>query len=428
MYLTKMVIAHSIRHPEHSEGSPKPGTVPQSRKSLAMFGMTYGWHKKMRRNMQLINRNHCVVTGHNDLEHLHTMENFPVFMGCVHSSKADDVEVDMRWSISQASGLIHLEHLIPLEVLYPESHGSGGIGVLWDKHHKAFASFLNRMSPISVLEIGGAHGILSKEYRAFETIPWTILEPNPSPVDGCAARFIKGFFDDKFSYDDAFDTVVHSHVFEHIYEPGQFMQHLSGFMAKGQHLIFSLPNLQVMLERKYTNCINFEHTVFLTEPYIEYLLAQNGFRLLKKEYFMDDHSIFYATIRDETVKSIPLEAGLYDKNKQLYQDYVAYHEALIKELNQKIEESTQPVYLFGAHVFAQYLIAFGLDTSKIVSILDNDPNKQGKRLYGTNLMVQSPSVLREVDSPAVILKAGVYNQEIKEDILGNINQAVSFYE
>ena len=70
--------------------------------------------------MQLINRNHCVVTGNNDLEHLHTMENFPVFMGCVHSSEVDDVEVDMSWSISQASGLIHLNHLIPLDVLYPE--------------------------------------------------------------------------------------------------------------------------------------------------------------------------------------------------------------------------------------------------------------------------------------------------------------------
>ena len=378
--------------------------------------------------MNLIERTQCVISGNDDLEPVYSFTNFPVFMGCLNQPETADLKQDMSWWMSRSSGLIQLKALLPLEVLYPESHGAGAVGALWDKHHKTFANFLNRMSPASVLEIGGAHGILSKEYRAFETIPWTILEPNPSPVDGCVARFIQGFFDDKFSYDDAFDTVVHSHVFEHIYEPGQFMQHLSGFMAQGQHLIFSLPNLQVMLERKYTNCINFEHTVFLTEPYIEYLLAQNGFRLLKKEYFMDDHSIFYATIRDESIKPIPLQAGLYDKNKQLYQDYVAYHEALIKELNQKIEESTQPVYLFGAHVFAQYLIAFGLDTSKIVSILDNDPNKQGKRLYGTNLMVQSPSVLRDVDSPAVILKAGVYNQEIKEDILGNINPAVSFYE
>ncbi len=143
---------------------------------------------------------------------------------------------------------------------------------------------------------------------------------------------------------------------------------------------------------------------------------------------MDGHSIFYAAVRDPSVRPSELPQYLYEKNKQLYMDYVRYHEELIKDLNRKISDSAQSVYLFGAHVFAQYLIAFGLDTSRIVSLLDNDPNKQGKRLYGTNLMVQSPRVLRDVNNPSVILKAGVYNQEIKEDILGNINTFVTFLE
>jgi len=378
--------------------------------------------------MKLIKRNQCVVTGKSDLEYLHGFEKFPIFMGCLNSPEGEDVAVEMSWSVSRGSGLIQLNHLIPLDVLYPESHGSGCVGALWDKHHKAFANFLNHMSPSSVFEVGGAHGILAKNYRQLANIPWTILEPNPSPVEGCQARFIKGFFDANFSYREAFDMVVHSHVFEHIYEPDQFMRHLSGFMDAGKHLVFSLPNLQVMLERKYTNCINFEHTVFLTEPYVDSLLAKHGFRLLTKEYFMDDHSIFYAAVRDSSVKPLELPLGLYEKNKQLYLNYVRYHEGLIEELNHKICDATQPVYLFGAHVFAQYLFAFGLDTSRIVSLLDNDPKKQGKRLYGTSLMVQSPKVLRDVANPVVILKAGIYNQEIKEDILQTINPNVVFWE
>jgi hypothetical protein len=206
------------------------------------------------------------------------------------------------------------------------------------------------------------------------------------------------------------------------------MQHLSSFMSEGQHLVFSLPNMQVMLDRKYTNCINFEHTVFLTESYIDFLLAAHGFRLVAKEYFLEDHSIFYAAVRDSHVKSATLPVGLYEKNKQIYLDYVLYHETLIQDLNRRLAESINPVYLFGAHVFAQYLIAFGLDTSHIVSLLDNDPKKQGRRLYGTTLMVQSPNALREVPDAVVILKAGVYNQEIKADILGNINSTVVFLE
>jgi hypothetical protein len=378
--------------------------------------------------MNLIARTHCVISGNDDLEPLFSFPDFPVFMGCLDQPESSDLKQDMNWLISVGSGLIQLKSPLPLDILYPESHGADAVGSLWEKHHQAFAQFLSKVQPSSVLEIGGAHGILAKEYQQLSQIPWTILEPNPSPVEGSNARFIKGFFDDSFSFTEPFDTVVHSHVFEHIYEPDEFMRHLSGFMNSGKNLIFSLPNMQVMLERKYTNCINFEHTVFLTEPYVEYLLAKHGFRLLKKEYFLDDHSIFYATVRDSTVKPVALPEGLYEKNKQLYLEYVTYYKELIKDLNSRIANTNQPIYLFGAHVFAQFLIAFGLETTRIVSLLDNDPKKQGKRLYGTNLNVQSPKALRDVKNPIVILKAGVYNQEIKDDILENINKGVTFFE
>lgn len=378
--------------------------------------------------MKLIERQRCAVSGTADLEHLHTFSRFPVFMGCMDQPEADDLKEDMAWWISRSSGVIQLKQLIPLDVLYPESHGAGAVGALWEKHHHAFAQFVNGVAPSAVLEIGGSHGILARNYKAFASIPWTILEPNPSPVEGCDARFIKGFFDDRFVFDEPFDAVVHSHVFEHFYEPDQFMRQLAGFMKPGRHLVFTLPHMQVMLERKYTNCINFEHTVFLTEPYIEFLLAKHGFRLVHKQYFMDDHSIFYATVRDAGVRATTLPAGLYDKNRKLYLDYVDYHVKLIEDLNRKIRAAQRKVYLFGAHVFAQYLIEFGLDTGRITCLLDNDPKKQGRRLYGTSLRVSSPKILREVDKPIVVLKAGVYNDEIRNDILKNINPATTFLE
>ena len=378
--------------------------------------------------MQLIERKRCEISGNADLLPLYNFTKFPVFMGCTDQPESSDLKQDMAWYISPSSGLIQLNKLLPLNVLYPESHGAGVIGSLWAKHHKAFADFLLQSTPSSVLEVGGAHGILAVEYRQLGQVPWTILEPNPAPIDGCDARFIKGFFDESFKYSDHFDTVVHSHVFEHIYHPDVFMRQLAVFMNPGKKLVFSLPNMQVMLEKKYTNCINFEHTVFLTEPYIEYLLAKHGFKLLSKEYFMEDHSIFFSAVRDESVEPIPLVKGLYEKNKKLYYDYITYHSELIVDLNANLNQTSQPIYLFGAHVFAQYLIKMGLQTKNIANLLDNDPNKHGKRLYGTNLIVKSPAILSEVKDPIVILKAGVYNKEIKNDILNNINSTTVFLE
>ncbi len=377
--------------------------------------------------MEVLERTVDVIEGTNT-EQIHQLENFPVFMGCVDQSPSKDLKANMSWQISTSNGFLQLKELIPVEVLYQSSHDAGSVGNIWMEHHQAFAEFLKQYSPRVVLEIGGAHGILSRNYQALDTAcDWTIIEPNPVPSEGVKANFIKGFFNENFAFEQEVDAIVHSHVFEHVYDPQVFMRNITAFLPEGKHLVFTLPNMEVMLNRKYTNCINFEHTTFLTEPYVELLLSQHGFRVLQKEYFRDDHSIFYGCVREDDVPLKKLPGGLYQKNKQLYQDYVKYHQQLIAELNEKIESlNGESLYLFGAHVFAQYLIGFGLQTDKIICLLDNDLNKKGKRLYGTNLQVASPRILKDVDQPVVILKAGVYNEEIKKDILENINKTTVF--
>lgn len=378
--------------------------------------------------MDVTVRTQDVISGSDQLEDLHNLPDFPVFMGSVLHDPQQDLRFDMAWSISRDTGIIQLKKLLPLDVLYQSQTTTSAVGAMWMEHHRTFAAFVSQYAPTSVLELGGAHGILAKEYEKYATIPWTILEPNPAPVEGSKARIIRGFFDDRFVLDQSIDAVIHSHVYEHLYEPDKFTHHLAGFIKEGQRMIFAVPHLSAWLDKKYTNCINFEHTVFLTEPYVDHLLAKHGFRIQNKSYFRTDHSIFYSCVRDSSVKPTPLAPNLYAINRRLYENFVSYHEALIVDLNERISKTDKPLYLFGAHVFAQYLLGFGLRTDKIIGLLDNDMNKQGRRLYGTNLTVYSPKVLRNASNPAVILKAGVYNDEIKADILGNINGSTEFLE
>ena len=203
--------------------------------------------------MKLIERNLDVINGNKDLEQLYQFDKFPVFMGCTNEPVEKDLHVDMCWKISKGSGMIQLDPLLPLEVLYPEEHGAGSVGSLWISHHKEFAEFIHLHSPKSILEIGGGHGILNLEYQKYDSIDWTILEPNPSPVRGVKANYIRGFFDNNFKFDKDVDTVIHSHVFEHVYNPDEFIRHIADFLDVGGCLIFTLPNMEEMLKRKYTN-------------------------------------------------------------------------------------------------------------------------------------------------------------------------------
>lgn len=64
--------------------------------------------------------------------------------------------------------------------------------------------------------------------------------------------------------------------------------------------------------------------------------------------------------------------------------------------------------------------------SNVISILDNDVKKQDKRLYGTDLIVKNPDILYNIDTPKIIIRAGVYTEEIKNQIL-SINPTAKFY-
>ena len=378
--------------------------------------------------MEMISRDSCVVSGQKDLELLHCFEDFPVHMGCVNTPPTEDLSARMAWWISRTTGSIQLNPLVPLEVLYGQGHGSGTVGELWRRHHKAFCEFALRYQPRHVVEIGGGHGCLANEY--LDVVPdaqWTMVEPNPTVAARDRLRVVRGLVDEHYQADATTDAILHSHLLEHIYEPSYFVGLVAKNLPENGYHLFSIPNLRLMLERNYTNCLDFEHTVFLSEEYIDYLLTAAGFMIHSKEYFLDDHSIFYATRKssDLVPHSLP---RLYEWHRELFQDYVSFHQVLAKDLNQRISSHSGEVFVFGAHVFTQYLIAFGLDTGGVVSILDNDPNKQGRRLYGTQLRVEPPSVLRQAANPALVLRGGVYNEEIKAGIRNTVASPVIYWE
>ena len=375
--------------------------------------------------MELIIRHKDIITGSADLEQLHSLKSYPIFMGCVEQDMESDLRAEQTWEISRESGIIQLKKLIPLEILYSNHHNSGAVGATWMDHHQQFSEFILQNNPRNVLEIGGAHGILAKKCLSKKNINWTILEPNPNPVKGCEANFIKGFFDNKFFIDENVDTIIHSHLLEHLYDPLQFFKDLSKTKVSTK-LIFSIPNLHEMLIRKYTNCLNFEHTIFITEPLIEFLLSSNGFEIVDKKLFKKDHSIFFNCVKNDNVKTINIPKSYYQTNKTIFNEYIDYHMKLINKLNSDISQNKTKTFLFGAHIFSQYLLEFGLNYANIDCILDNDFAKQGKRLYGSNLFVKSPKVLKGIFKPLIILKAGTYDDEIKKDILENINPSAIF--
>lgn len=388
--------------------------------------------------LEMKKRTSDMISGEEDLELLYTMRDFPVYMGVSDKRIENDLFADQKWMISKGTGMIQLGELVPEEILYAKSHNSG-IGKVWERHNSRFSDFIYKYRQgDDILEVGGGNGVLNAAYsKKYGKILWKIVEPAPvEPVNGCNAKYIRGFWDKDFVFlktQGQCDTLLHSHCIEHQFEIRSFMELNSSVLEVGGRMIFSMPNMEELIIKKYPYAFNFEHTYCITETYVDLILEMFGFEILEKECF-EDHSIFYATRKvrewqnyyDDPFKDESLTKTLYNHNREIFMDYVHYYQSKVHELNKAIAEAENSVFIFGAHINTQLLMNFGLDTRKVKSVLDNDSLKQGNRLYGTNLIVDSPKVLAGLSSPTVLLVMGTYNQEIKEDIEVNINSNTRF--
>jgi 2-polyprenyl-3-methyl-5-hydroxy-6-metoxy-1,4-benzoquinol methylase len=361
--------------------------------------------------IQYTTRERSLITGKSNLEKLTTLHHFPVFIGCTSQPIEQDLRADMDFQICKDSGFIQLGKLLPLELVYAEYH-SEALGAIWKKHHEEFAKFILKYSPTEVLEIGGSTGVLAEEVtRQKSDMTWTIVEPVPNFEPTANIKVIKSFFDENFRFGGNVDAIVHSHVLEHLYDPTVALRNIHQFLKDDGLHLFSIPNLYDWLKQYAPNTINFEHTIFLTEYFTDYLLNKYGFEILEKTHF-SNHSIFYATKKTKPQPHKKIESK-YTEYKKIFEDFIHFHTSEAKRLNASLDKFEGKVYLFGAHIFSQFLIEFGLKTDRIQSILDNSKLKQHKRLYGSTLHVESPEVLRGQGRVCVIMKAGVYVEELK---------------
>lgn len=363
-----------------------------------------------------VKRNVDIIDQKSFLVEVIKLANFPISMGCTAKSKHSDIFVDQIWAKSDTNGVYQLANLVELDLLYAEQHDAGVVGNIWMQHHKKFSEFISsRIKPQPILEIGGAHGILSVETSSSGFIDWTIIEPAPLPVEHCKATFIKGFFEENYEKGHQ-NVIVHSHVLEHIYDPLKFLQLCYNKIGDDGEMLFSIPNIFEMVKRKYSNSINFEHTIFLSENILYFLLSKTGFEIQKKEYFHDDHSIFYHCKKVLPKMDVPLT--LEDEYDNIFREFWKDFKIDATALNESVKEVKDPVYLFGAHIFSQILLTSGLEEKYVNGILDNSSTKQGNRLYGTHLQVCSPIILKQHKYPKVVLRAGKYNDEIRQQLLG----------
>lgn len=358
----------------------------------------------------------CPISKSKNFKKIYTIKNFPIFMG-VSKIPFKYKFHNLNWWINRNSGNVQIYPKISLEKLYFKSHGSGTVGKTWEDHHNSFFNILKPYINGNICEIGGGNNSILKKIRNFSKIDSFYsfdknikIKNKNKKIFKIQKFFNKSFFNKK----DKFKLVVHSHTFEHLYDPVSFLRTVKFILEKNGKHIFTIPNMSSMVKRGYANAMNFEHPFFFDEKLVEALLYNNNFQIIKKKYYKKDHSIMYITKESKVLKFTKYLR--YKKNLKTFKTMFSLWKKDIKKINGLIS-GFDKIFIFGAHIFSQLLIFNGLNKKNIFGILDNDKKKINNYLYGTKYKIFSPAILKKFLLPIVILRAGPYNTEIKRQIL-----------
>ena len=338
----------------------------------------------------MIKRNNCVFCNAIITEIVYTQKDFPITFGGEKNIVLYE-SIDIEWASCKSCDIIQLVTLVEPIKLYQNTHNNTSESLTWINHHNTLYDFIkNSITTNSILEIGAENGVLAHKFIK-KNYKYSILNifEEKNKIDGI--EYIQHNCED-YDY-DGIETIVLSHVFEHLYNPRRFVERTS--KSKVKNIVLSVPNLKIGLTKNMISFIHNEHTYYFEELHIIRLFELFNYKLNNKEYYKD-HSIFLSFNYVEPTNTV-----------DLLKEYFIKRESDISSII-----LDKPTYIVpGGHYGS--VIYYYLKNKEFVSgFLDNDKGKQGTYMYGTNLLTYSLNHIKDLTNISILLHAGPYTSEL----------------
>lgn len=364
----------------------------------------------------------CTICDSKKLKYLDTFVDMPIHIGTTSAAPIEDAFMDQVWAICADCGCIQLHTLLDPTILYSNSHNPGTTGNTWSRHHRDFGMFVAQHMGENLIEVGAGTDRLARNIHGYK--PWssyTIIDPlvqtslNVVPITVVRALFGVDFNSDL----GLVDTIIHSHTMEHFYDVSDTVKLMAELLPTGGKMIVSIPLINEVLRGGHHNGLNFEHTYMTSKTNLEFVLGRHGLTITHWTYFNPLNVFFCAEKCAQTHGAIAPQKEV-DINVAIFQEYTRILGDKYLRILEHLESSLfKPTFMFGAHVFSQVPLTIVPELiPHITAIIDNDPLKQEKRLYGVRgLPVFSSEIIRNIHSPRVIVDAAQYTTEIVSELI-----------
>ena len=360
-------------------------------------------------------RTNCVICSKDNFLEIYNKEKYPIVFTPPGKDKniEDDENENLHFIGCQYCGCVQTKRLVDQEKLYKDAYNITYNYPTMQRHHNLFADFvIKNIINKQIIEIGGSNGALVKIILSKQKIDYTIMDlcdraPNILNVNFINANCEIADFPEN-------NTIILSHVFEHLYNPFMFVQNVK--RNNINQILISNPDFDMLLERNDNSFINFEHTYYCNTSQLDHLMKQCGYYRQNILNF-EKWAIFYNYIKDDNVlvdDEVTKNVYLLDTLKE----YFICRENKIKNI--KIDNDNKTFICTAGH-YGQLVYTFLDENVKnnIIGFLDSDSFKIGKRVYGTKHFTYDKSKLCDYENINVILCAERYRDEIINEILSH---------
>jgi hypothetical protein len=315
-------------------------------------------------------------------------------------------------------GCIQLQNLFDIEKIYAQPMQCV-TGPCLNEHYKLFCDFIVKNKSIdnfNFFEIGGSYGRLANLIINFYSknnikVDYKILEFN---IDNYPSlkniEYISGNCE-TFNFNNV-ETLIMSHVFEHLYEPRLFLKKISEYRIK--EVFISIPDMESLTRLGDINNLNIFHTFYIDTNFITYLFRQYNYEL-KNIYNYENNSIFYYFIKNENIISnIP---NMLINNINLIDNQTKFYYEIKNRINNIIIGS--PFFLCPSGLYGRFVYYYLNENVKknVLGFLDSDIMKIDKRLCGTTCLTYKKDKITDYEKPIVLIVSKKHNKELINELL-----------
>ena len=212
------------------------------------------------------------------------------------------------------------------------------------------------------------------------------------------------------------DVVIVRHILEHAHNARQFIAGIKKLVKPNGYIIFEVPDCAEAFEQCDYTTLWEEHTLYFTAQTFKNFFPCNGFNLVDFECYpnvFENSLVAITQLNEAKDNAIACGTLLNDETKRIknFSDNFPKYLQEIQSFLSKCKNDKGKIAIFGAgHLACTFVSLFGLE--KFIDFcVDDNPNKVGLYLAGTQLPIYRSKALIEENVKVCLLTLNPINED-----------------